>query len=90
MTDETLDRLMPKAWLRCAAISTFLLRGDPGEHIRKRTRQLVEMSRYARAGSPGELLGWDDVEVVRFNELMAALGDLAAEEGPFKALAEMG
>ena len=33
-----------------------------------------------RAGSPGELLGWDEVDVTRVRELTAVLSDILSEE----------
>jgi hypothetical protein len=67
---------------------TFLLKANPAEQIQKRTKQLIEFSRYARVGVPGELLGWEDVDVVRFNELYRALDKLGNEEGTLKAALE--
>ncbi len=69
-------------------MGTALLGADPSDRIRTRTKQLVQMARYARVGVPDELLGWGEVDVVRFNELYEALSGLANEEGPLRALAE--
>lgn len=82
---------MPADFLRASPVLSLLLAGDPpGERIKQRTKKLMQMSRYARCGAPDELLGWGDVDVVRFNELFDALEELGAEEGPMRALAEMG
>jgi len=91
LTEAELDRLMSADMLRASPILSLLLSGDPpADRIRQRAKKLMQMARYARAGLPDELLGWGNVDVVRFNELYAALEELGAEEGPLKALAEMG
>lgn len=75
--------------LRGVALLTWLHRGlDPRANIRARTRQLVEMSRYSRAGTPGELLGWDDVDLVRFRELYKALCEVVSSESQTKSWSE--
>lgn len=79
---------MPRAWLQGTALLTFLLREDPAEQIHQRTKQLIELARYARIGSPGELLGWENVDAIRFRELYSALIELAECEGSIKSTME--
>ena len=48
----------------------------------------MQMARYARAAVPGELLGWDDVDAVRFGELYEALHELSSKETSLTTLTE--
>ena len=80
---------MPESFRVSIPVLTFAFRHeDPTAARKRRTKQLMEMARYARAGLPGELLGWDDVDVVRFNELYEALHDINQSEDVFKSLSE--
>lgn len=72
-----------------APLHSYVLRNaEPAEEIATRTKQMVELARYARLGVPGELLGWDDVDLVRFHELHQALAGLSGGESPLQSLAE--
>ena len=80
---------MPGVWLKSSPLGTYLFRRtDPTESIRTRTRKLMQMARYARAAAPGELLGWDDVDAVRFGELYEALHELSSKETSLTTLTE--
>lgn len=56
--------------------------------MKRRLRKLIEIARYARAATPGELLGWDDVDTIRFHELYQALVELTNSEGNIKSATE--
>ena len=76
-------------WLKTSTVVSYMFRNtDPVELRRSRTRQLMQMARYARAATPDELLGWGDVDVVRFNELYSALHELNASENALTSLSE--
>lgn len=64
------------------------MREDPAVNLKARTRQLVEMSRYARASAPDDLLGWGDVDLVRFRELYASLCEVVGAESQMKSWSE--
>jgi hypothetical protein len=54
---------------------------DPEQALRNRERMKMELARYARLGSPGEGLGWDDVPAAALRRYHAALGEILKDEG---------
>lgn len=74
--------------MRSIPVQTYVFRTDPRVAIRGRAKQLMQLARYARLGTPGELLGWDDVDLVRFHELYQALTELESKENPIQSYAE--
>lgn len=79
---------MPIAWIRTVAIGTFLLRTEPKQTLSRQRKALLEMSRYGRVGIPGTMLGWEDVDAVRFQELHQELIELVNAEGGLRTSIE--
>ncbi len=53
---------------------------DPRDVRYNRDRQIVSVARHARVGSPGDLLGWDEVDVHRLRELTEAVQGVLDDE----------
>ena len=79
---------MPRVWLDSIPVQTYALRSDPRAAIDGRTKKLMQLARYGRLGHPGELLGWDEVDAVRFHDLYRALHDIDKSEQPIQSFAE--
>ncbi len=79
---------MPSEWHGSIPVQTFALRTNPRDAINGRIKKLMQLARYARLGRPGELLGWEDVEVVHFHDLYRALHELDRSEAPLQSFAE--
>jgi hypothetical protein len=54
---------------------------EPRVILERRDKAKLQLARYGRVGTPGELLGWDDVEAVRVRRLHALLGEILESEG---------
>lgn len=59
---------------------------DAEENLDIRRRQLVQMARYGRTGVPGELFGWDQVQLKEFRAIYRALCDVLDEEKPIHGI----
>ena len=56
--------------------------------LKRRRHQLVRLARYARVGSPGALLGWDDVPIAEIEQLVADLYEVLESEGLLTKVSE--